>query len=177
MIHQAEKFARAAHSGHTRKGDSPLPYAVHLEEVVDFVTRHGGDPETIAAAWLHDTVEDTGVTLEEIERRFGSTVAGLVKELTDDKSLPKPERKRRQVASAPTKSARAALIKVGDKTSNVRALRLTPPGWEEARIQAYADWASEVVSALPPVPEPALAEFAEALALVRNGADQTSSRQ
>lgn len=165
MIRSAETFARAAHAGQFRKGAARLPYDTHLAEVADFVTRHGGDPAAIAAAWLHDTVEDTAVTDAELEAKFGAEVTALVRELTDDKTLPKAERKRLQVLNAPKKSLRAALIKLGDKTSNIRSLSLNPPDWPEARKAAYVAWAAEVVAALPPLPEAALAEFRAALAL------------
>jgi (p)ppGpp synthase/HD superfamily hydrolase len=99
------------------------------------------------AALLHDTIEDTGTTREELEREFGADVAALVAEVTDDKSLPKAERKRLQVEHAPHKSARARMIKLADKTSNLRSIRLSPPSsWDAARRQEYHRWAAEVVA-------------------------------
>ncbi|MFC4671390.1 HD domain-containing protein [Seohaeicola nanhaiensis] len=165
MIRSAETFARSAHAGQFRKGAARLPYDTHLAEVADFVTRHGGDPAAVAAAWLHDTVEDTEVSFADLEAKFGAEVTGLVRELTDDKALAKAERKRMQVVHAPGKSPKAALVKLGDKTSNVRSLRLNPPGWPPERIAAYVAWAAQVVGALPPQSEAALAEFRAAVAL------------
>lgn len=167
MIRLAESFAREAHAGQIRKGEGARPYDTHLAEVADFVTRHGGDDIAIAAAWLHDTVEDTAVSHDDLMQRFGNAVAAVVAELTDDKALPKAERKRMQVVNAPGKSARAALVKCGDKTSNIRSVTLTPPDWPEARKAAYVTWGCDVVDALPPVPEGAMAEFREAVALFR----------
>lgn len=168
MIRSAETFARAAHSGQFRKGPARLPYDTHLAEVANFVTRHGGDASAVAAAWLHDTVEDTATTLADLEAAFGAQVAGLVRELTDDKMLLKAERKRMQLVNAPGKSPRAALVKLGDKTSNVTSLITNPPDWPTARKAAYVAWAAEVVALLPHLPDRALAEFRAALALHRS---------
>lgn len=165
MIRSAETFARSAHAGQFRKGAARLPYDTHLAEVADFVTRHGGDPAAVAAAWLHDTVEDTEVSFADLEAKFGAEVTGLVRELTDDKALAKAERKRMQVVHAPGKSPKAALVKLGDKTSNVRSLRLNPPDWPPERVAAYVAWAAQVVGALPPQSEAAMAEFRAAVAL------------
>lgn len=166
---RAEAFARAVHHGQRRKGAAAEPYALHLEEVAGFVARHGGDSATVAAAWLHDTVEDCpGVTPATVATLFGPEVAGLVAELTDDKSLPKAERKRAQLAHAPARSPKAALVKLGDKWSNIGALGASPPvDWDAARRLAYVDWAQAVVAALPPVSATALAEFAAVCATTR----------
>lgn len=165
---RAREFARAAHDGQTRKGAAQEPYFVHLEEVAAFAEAHGGSAVAIAAAWLHDTVEDCGVTPAEITALFGAAVAGVVAELTDDKSLPKPERKRLQLAHAPLRSPEAALVKIGDKVSNVRAIGVSPPvHWDAARCHAYVDWAEQVVTALPESLASARAAFAEAAAATR----------
>lgn len=81
------------------------------------------------AALLHDTVEDTATTLAELEERFGAAVRRVVEEVTDDKRLPKAERKRLQIERAPTCSRRAKLVKLADKLHNLRDLnRCTPQG-------------------------------------------------
>lgn len=99
---------------------------------------------------------------------FGADVAGIVAELTDDKSLPKPERKRLQVVNASHKSPEACLIKIADKTSNIRALRVSPPAdWPVQRKREYLDWAEQVVSALAHQPKAALANFRSELAASR----------
>ena len=150
LVARAEGFARAAHAGQTRKGAAREPYALHLEEVADFVRRHGGDDIAVAAAWLHDTVEDCGVAPVALADAFGAEVTAVVAELTDDKSLPKAERKRLQEANARKKSPRAALVKLGDKASNIRAVGMSPPvHWDDARAAAYVDWALRVAAALP----------------------------
>jgi (p)ppGpp synthase/HD superfamily hydrolase len=176
LIAEARAFAAWAHARHTRKGAAREPYLNHLEEVAAFTTRHGGDETTIAAAWLHDTVEDCNgppdapldVRLPMLADWFGADVAALVGELTDDKALPKAERKRLQLANAPAESARATLLKLGDKASNVRAIGISPPvHWDTARAYTYVTWAESVCAALPAGHPSARAELAEMLATTR----------
>ena len=168
IVNRAAAFARKSHAGQTRKGAAQEPYMSHVEEVADFVARHGGDDVAVAAAWLHDTVEDCAVALGELARLFGAEVAGVVDELTDDKSLPKARRKELQVINAPKKSDRAALVKLGDKASNVRAVGLSrPKDWDLARCQAYLDWAGAVAAGLPQALPEARAELALAMAGTR----------
>ncbi|XP_053128429.1 guanosine-3',5'-bis(diphosphate) 3'-pyrophosphohydrolase MESH1 isoform X2 [Hemicordylus capensis] len=104
---------------------------------------------TPSAALLHDTVEDTDTTFLEIEERFGQEVRRIVEEVTDDKTLPKAERKRLQVERAAHRSRAAKLVQLADKLYNLRDLnRCTPQGWSEERVQEYFFWASEVVKGL-----------------------------
>uniref|UniRef100_A0A4X2KI37 Guanosine-3',5'-bis(diphosphate) 3'-pyrophosphohydrolase MESH1 n=1 Tax=Vombatus ursinus TaxID=29139 RepID=A0A4X2KI37_VOMUR len=101
------------------------------------------------AALLHDTVEDTNTTLEEVEEHFGAEVRGIVDEVTDNKALPKLERKRLQVENASHSSQGAKLVKLADKLYNLRDLnRRTPKGWSEQRVQEYFEWAAQVVKGL-----------------------------
>jgi guanosine-3',5'-bis(diphosphate) 3'-pyrophosphohydrolase len=105
--------------------------------------------ELVMAAFLHDTVEDTGVTLLELEQRFGNDVAALVAEVTDDKSLPKEMRKQLQVQNAHKKTARAQTLKLADKISNLRSIVSNPPvGWNVERKRQYFEWARQVVSGI-----------------------------
>ena len=161
LIERAERFARVCHAGQCRKGAAKEPYTIHLEEVSSLVATWGGSDEAIAAAWLHDTVEDCPPTShEDLVAEFGERVAGFVAELTDDKTLPKPERKELQIANATKKTPEAALVKLADKTSNVRAIAESPPeGWSLARRLQYIAWAEKVVSALPHLPQKGLNEF------------------
>ena len=108
-----------------------------------------GDPDVVIAALLHDAVEDQGVTNAEIADLFGPTVASLVAEVTDDKSLPKQVRKDKQIAGASHKSDGASVIKLADKTSNLLAIANSPPPWPTDRKRAYVEWARAVVSGLP----------------------------
>ena len=115
------------------------------------------------AALLHDTVEDTGVTNEELVRGFGSDVAALVLEVTDDKSLPKAERKRLQIVNAPQQSVRAQMIKLADKISNLRSILASPPAdWTDQRKREYFEWAKRVVDGLT-APNPVLKQEFERL--------------
>ncbi|MBV8823617.1 MAG: bifunctional (p)ppGpp synthetase/guanosine-3',5'-bis(diphosphate) 3'-pyrophosphohydrolase [Hyphomicrobiales bacterium] len=121
----------------------------HLLEVAALLAEAtgGSDAPLIAAALLHDTLEDTETEYEELDARFGPDIVALVAAVTDDKSLPKAERKRRQIESAPKASPRARLLKIADKTSNVRALAVSPPSnWDVARVADYIDWAEKVVA-------------------------------
>jgi (p)ppGpp synthase/HD superfamily hydrolase len=127
-------FLRAAdaaarwHAHQRRKGAAKEPYINHLLEVASLVAEatHGNDPDLVVAALLHDAVEDQQVPPEMIAREFGPKVAAIVGEVTDDKSLEKTERKRLQVETASKKSTQARLIKLADKTSNLRSIAISP---------------------------------------------------
>lgn len=152
LIVRAVAFAAEKHRIHRRKDEGESAYFVHLAEVASILSCEAGidDPEVIAAAYLHDTVEDTETTREELEAEFGPRVAGLVMSVTDDKSLPKQRRKELQIQHAAHASADKALIKMADKIANLRSILATPPaGWGEERIAAYFEWAGKVVDALP----------------------------
>ena len=150
-IFRAASFAAKQHRGQKRKGADADPYINHPLEVANLLTDVGGieDPDIITAALLHDTVEDTGVSHEEIEKEFGSAVARYVREVTDDKSLPKQDRKRLQVEHAPHLSSGAKQIKLADKISNIRDVSASPPeGWDLQRRREYIDWGENVVTGL-----------------------------
>uniref|UniRef100_A0ABI7YD84 Guanosine-3',5'-bis(diphosphate) 3'-pyrophosphohydrolase MESH1 n=1 Tax=Felis catus TaxID=9685 RepID=A0ABI7YD84_FELCA len=122
-----------------------------LGGVARILTHEAGvtDIVVLQAALLHDTVEDTDTTLDEVELHFGAQVRRLVEEVTDDKTLPKLERKRLQVEQAPHSSPGAKLVKLADKLYNLRDLnRCTPEGWSEHRVQEYFEWAAQVVKGL-----------------------------
>jgi (p)ppGpp synthase/HD superfamily hydrolase len=147
---RAYHFAAARHVHQRRKGEAAEPYMNHLTEVAELVAQatRGTDPDIIVAAVLHDTVEDTATTLEELAAQFGERVANLVAEVTDDKSLSKQTRKDLQVEHAAHASRGAQIIKLADKTSNLRSLAASPPkDWSRERITEYVDWATRVVDA------------------------------
>lgn len=147
----ALRFASLQHRDQRRKGSSKPPYINHPIEVTEILWQVGQvrDMDTLVAALLHDTVEDTDTTPEKISELFGDTVRGLVMELTDDKSLPKAERKRLQVVNAPHKSPRARQIKLADKISNVGEITIDPPAdWSHERLVEYLDWGEQVVNGL-----------------------------
>jgi (p)ppGpp synthase/HD superfamily hydrolase len=158
----AASYAAQKHVRQKRKGASGEPYINHLIEVAHMVADAlpSPDPNVVMAALLHDVVEDAGVTFDELAARFGADVADLVLEVSDDKSLPKQERKRLQVENAPKKSVRAQMIKLADKTSNLRAILVSPPvDWDFQRKKEYFEWARRVVDALPARNAKLMAEF------------------
>jgi GTP diphosphokinase / guanosine-3',5'-bis(diphosphate) 3'-diphosphatase len=151
QVLDAALYAAEKHADQRRKGKSAEPYVNHLIEVAQLVSTvaPAHDANMVAAALLHDTIEDTGVTEADLAQRFGQDVASLVVELTDDKSLPKAERKRLQIEHAPHMSPRAQVIKLADKISNLRSILTSPPaGWDYERKQRYFEWGKRVVDAL-----------------------------
>lgn len=151
IILRAATFAAQKHTGQHRKGERREPYINHPLEVANLLVNIGkvDDVELISAALLHDTVEDCGVTFDEIEESFGPAVAGYVRELTDDKSLPKDERKRLQVEHAPHMSSGAKQVKLADKISNIHAITISPPSdWSVERRREYVKWGGDVVAGL-----------------------------
>jgi guanosine-3',5'-bis(diphosphate) 3'-pyrophosphohydrolase len=149
-VTKAACFAAQAHTGQMRKGGAEAPYVNHLAEVAAFVAEatEGRDADLVAAAWLHDVVEDCDIAREEIASRFGAEVADLVLEVTDDMSLPKEQRRQRQIETVATKSPRARLLKLADKTSNVTAVVESPPAdWSQEELEDYLRWAVSVVDA------------------------------
>ena len=167
---QAMGRAISWHDGQRRKGEANEPYAIHLAHVAQLIAEATGgeDADLVIAGILHDAVEDAGISLDALAMQFGRPVADLVKEVTDDKSLPKEERKRLQIENAPHKTARAAILKLADNTSNVMALAVSPPkDWDRARLEHYVDWAEAVVARLPERNPVLMAKFEEACELAR----------
>lgn len=147
----ALQFAAERHSSQRRKDSVASPYINHPIQVAELIWRVGGVRELplLLAALLHDTIEDTATRPDEIRELFGEAVLALVLEVTDDKSLPKAERKRLQVVNAPHKSRAARQIKLADKASNVRDITQSPPAsWSLARKREYLDWTEQVVNGL-----------------------------
>ena len=148
---KAADAAARWHVHQRRKGAAQEPYINHLLEVAMLVAEatDGKDPELVVAALLHDAIEDQEVPKSVIAEGFGEDVAGLVDEVTDDKTIDKQERKRLQVEHAPKKSQRAKILKLADKTSNLRAIAASPPpDWSVKRRLEYVDWARGVSEGL-----------------------------
>jgi len=148
---QSLHFAAIKHSEQRRKDVEASPYINHPIEVAETIARIGQvtDLVVLQSAILHDTIEDTMTTGEEIEHLFGLEVRRVVEEVTDDKSLPKAERKRLQIEHAPHLSLRAQLVKLADKISNIRAATEAPPAdWSLDRRLEYLDWTERVVAGL-----------------------------
>jgi len=148
LVVDALSFAAERHSGQRRKDPAASPYINHpiaLMRVLSIEARIL-DPVVLCSALLHDTLEDTATAPSEIAERFGGEICAVVVEVTDDKRLPKTERKRLQVEHAAQVSHAARLVKLADKICNLRDVVANPPvGWDLARCQAYFDWAAEVV--------------------------------
>jgi guanosine-3',5'-bis(diphosphate) 3'-pyrophosphohydrolase len=130
LLLRALAFAADRHRGQRRKDVDASPYINHPIAVAQALAEIGGvvDAATLVAALLHDTVEDTDTTLDEIEAWFGAEVRGLVAEVTDDKSLPKQRRKELQVEHAPHRSPKARLVKIADKLANLRDVAAASEG-------------------------------------------------
>lgn len=148
LLLEAASFAAHRHRDQRRKDIDATPYINHPLEVAKILSQAGvNDRDVLAAALLHDTIEDTETSVADISERFGERVGHLVLEVTDNKSLPKAERKRRQVQNGPKKSDGAKMIKIADKIANLQDLSHSPPDWTQGRIDAYRLWAYEVVLA------------------------------
>ena len=154
LILKAAHFSAQKHSTQRRKDEDASPYINHPISVALTIAQIGGvdDPEILAAALLHDTLEDTDTSPEELEAEFGKKVCKYVLEVTDEKTLPKDERKKRQIEHAKKLSKGAALIKLGDKISNVTDVTNNPPAdWDINRRKQYLDWAEKVIENCPKV--------------------------
>ena len=142
LVTEAAGFAARRHTGMARKGRGNEPYVNHLAVATD-----GADAELVAAGWLHDTIEDTETTREELAEEFGARVADIVVEVTDDMSLPKDQRRQKQIEDAAHKSPDAKLVKIADKISNVSARVLPHPSeTERGDLADYVAWAEKVVA-------------------------------
>src|SRR5262249_25458744 len=149
LVSEAAALAAQRHNGMVRKGRGNEPYINHLAEVANLLSAatDGADAELVAAGWLPDRIEDPETTPEKLGRQFTRRLASLVLEVTDDMTLSKSERRRRQVVDAPHKSAGAKLIKIADKVSNIRVRIFAEPTVEQRDdLRDYVDWAVEVVA-------------------------------
>jgi guanosine-3',5'-bis(diphosphate) 3'-pyrophosphohydrolase len=148
LLH-ALAFAAERHRRQRRKDAEASPYINHPIAVAAVLADAGGvtDESLLVAAVLHDTVEDTETSFDDLLARFGATVTDLVREVTDDKSLPKQRRKQLQIEHAASGSPRAKQLKIADKICNLRDIASSPPAdWSVARCQEYLDWAQAVVA-------------------------------
>jgi guanosine-3',5'-bis(diphosphate) 3'-pyrophosphohydrolase len=151
LLFRALAFAAHKHRDQRRKDAEASPYINHPIALAEILAGEGGvaDAEVLAAALLHDTIEDTDTSLEELRAEFGERIAAMVAEVTDDKSLPKAERKRLQVEHAAGVSPGAKLVKLADKICNLRDVAERPPAkWDLARRQEYFEWSKRVIDQL-----------------------------
>ena len=176
LILNAADFAAYKHRNQRRKDEEKTPYINHPIAVARAISEIGNieDPEVLVAALLHDTLEDTKTTPEELIDNFGERVCNLVQEVTDDKSLPKMDRKQKQIEHAKELSEGAALIKLGDKISNVTDITNTPPAnWDNVRREDYFNWAEKVIDNCPKVNEKLENYFAE---VIKTGRDEINEK-
>jgi guanosine-3',5'-bis(diphosphate) 3'-pyrophosphohydrolase len=148
LILAAAAFAAERHRGQVRKGAHAAPYIEHPIAVARALAEEGGckDAQMIAAALLHDTIEDTPTVFDDLLEAFGPRVARLVSELTDDKRLPKQVRKREQIRHAGRITRAAQQIKLADKLCNLREVAASPPvDWPAKRKREYFEWSRRVV--------------------------------
>jgi len=151
IVLKATAFAAEKHRTQRRKDAAASPYINHPIALASVLCHEGkvDDPIAISAALLHDTVEDTETTAEELRLVFGDEITSVVLEMTDDMSLPKDEKKRLQVERAPHLSPRARQVKLADKICNLRDVLYAPPAsWPLARKQEYFEWCKQVVDGL-----------------------------
>ncbi|HIF58421.1 MAG TPA: bifunctional (p)ppGpp synthetase/guanosine-3',5'-bis(diphosphate) 3'-pyrophosphohydrolase [Rhodospirillales bacterium] len=149
LLLKAAQFSALKHRDQRRKDIESSPYINHPITVAHIIADIGGieDPEILAAALLHDTIEDTKTKPSELEEMFGETIRRYVEEMTDDKALTKEIRKQKQIEHAPHLSVGATLIKLGDKISNVSDITQSPPvDWDIERRTQYLDWAEAVIN-------------------------------
>lgn len=151
LILRVLHFAADKHRGQSRKDANNTPYINHPVAVADLLANYAGvnDPNVIAAALLHDTLEDTDATVDEIEELFGTVICDIVIEVTDDKSLSTTERKRLQIEHAAGLSHEAKLVKLADKINNLQDILERPPvRWSLERKREYFEWAKAVIDQL-----------------------------
>jgi len=151
LLFRALAFAAHKHRDQRRKDAEASPYINHPIALAEVLAGEGGvaDVEVLAAALLHDTIEDTATSLEELRAAFGARIAGMVAEVTDDKNLEKSERKRLQIEHAAGISPGAKLVKLADKICNLRDVADRPPAqWDLRRRQEYFEWAKQVIDRL-----------------------------
>jgi guanosine-3',5'-bis(diphosphate) 3'-pyrophosphohydrolase len=151
LILRAAAFAARKHRDQRRKDAEASPYINHPLELARVLAEVGGvtDAATLCAALLHDTIEDTATTAEELMREFGPEIAAIVAEVTDNKTLPKAERKRQQIEHAATISDAAKRVKLADKICNLTDVASAPPAdWSLERRREYFDWARQVIDRL-----------------------------
>ena len=167
LLLKALAFAAHKHCDQRRMDQEASPYINHPIALANILCNEGhvDDIEVICGALLHDTVEDTDTTAEELEGEFGEAITQIVMDVTDDKSLEKAVRKQRQIEHAAHISDKAKLVKLADKISNLRDVANPPPtDWELEQRQAYFDWAKAVIDQLRGVNAPIEALFDAAYA-------------
>jgi len=151
LLIRALDFAARKHRDQRRKDVDASPYINHPISLAAVLCNEGNiyDETTLCAALLHDTIEDTETTNSELRETFGDDICNIVLEVTDDKLLPKLERKRLQIDHTANASEKAKLVKLADKICNLRDMANHPPAnWDIQRRQDYFDWSKQVIDQL-----------------------------
>ncbi len=168
MLMRAMAFAAEKHRHQRRRDAKASPYINHPIALASLLANEGGvdDLTVLCAAILHDTVEDTQTTKDELARLFGADVAAIVMEVTNDPALSRRAQKQAQIDHAPRLSPGAKLVKLADKIANLTDILESPPDWAPDRKQAYFDQAAQVVAGLRGI-NPALEAVFDGLLLRR----------
>lgn len=151
LILRAAEFAARKHRDQRRKDPSASPYINHPIALAEILSGEGGvrSADVLAAALLHDTLEDTQTTSAELRTTFGPKITRIVEEVSDDKRLPKQKRKEMQILHAAHLSRSAKLVKLADKIANLADIDSSPPpSWSLQRKRDYFDWAKRVIDQL-----------------------------
>jgi guanosine-3',5'-bis(diphosphate) 3'-pyrophosphohydrolase len=164
-IFEALKYAAYKHRRQKRKGAVGIPFINHPIEVANMLVEEIEEPtpDLIIAAILHDVIEDTRTKISDLEKQFGPSVTNIVREVTDDMTLPSAIRKREQIKKAPSLSYEAKCIKIADKACNVNDLLFTRIKWSRRRKIEYIIWAKRVVSQIRDTHEGLITQFDEML--------------
>ena len=152
QILDASLFAAEKHQNQTKNNEKKTPYIIHPIEVADIVMRvgHVYKQDVLVAALLHDVIEDTGASFEDIAKRYGIVASSYVKEMTEKKELSLKERKKAQIIGAFHQTPDVAVIKFSDKLSNLNTLLKNPPStWSRDKVDQYFLWAQSVIENLP----------------------------
>jgi guanosine-3',5'-bis(diphosphate) 3'-pyrophosphohydrolase len=150
LLFKALAFSAEKHTKQRRKDIDKTPYINHPISLANILAQRWViDENVLCAAILHDTIEDTETTVEELQEHFGEKITSIVLEVTDDKSLEKSVRKQKQVEHAASISHEAKLVKLADKIANITDIINTPPAdWSTDRKKDYFNWAKAVVDNL-----------------------------
>jgi GTP diphosphokinase / guanosine-3',5'-bis(diphosphate) 3'-diphosphatase len=167
LMIKALAFSAGKHRDQRQDDAAASPYINHPIALANLLIEVGvTDNKVICAALLHDTLEDTATTYAELKAHFGKKISDTVLAVSDDKSLSDAERRRIQIAHAKTANKRAKLVKLADKTCNLRDIIHSPPvGWNMKRKRDYFDWAKAVVDEMRGVNKKLEKAFDKAYAL------------
>jgi len=145
-------FATEKHKSQVRSNEKKTPYIIHPIEVADLVMKigHVYDKDVLITALLHDVMDDTQTTYEQITSLYGTKVSSYLEEMTSKQGLSLKEQKKQQIMQAFRQNPSVAIIKLSDKLSNLKTLATSPPpSWSRDRIDQYFQWAQTVIENLP----------------------------